>query len=60
MVERDMRAGAIPGAGVQKLRAGRGGLIGGTAEELAKLADLKERGVLSDAEFQQQKARLLG
>ena len=30
-----------------------------TADELAKLADLKERGVISDAEFQQQKSKLL-
>jgi Short C-terminal domain len=32
---------------------------GGTADELAKLADLKERGVLTDSEFEQQKAKLL-
>ena len=32
---------------------------GGTAEELTKLADLKERGVITDAEFEQQKAKLL-
>jgi hypothetical protein len=32
---------------------------GGTADELAKLADLKERGVLSEAEFQAQKAKIL-
>jgi hypothetical protein len=32
---------------------------GGTAEELTKLAALKDQGVLSDAEFEQQKARLL-
>ena len=32
---------------------------GGAADELAKLADLKERGVISDAEFEQQKAKLL-
>jgi hypothetical protein len=32
---------------------------GGTADELAKLADLRERGVISDAEFEQQKAKLL-
>jgi type VI protein secretion system component VasK len=32
---------------------------GGTADELAKLADLKERGVITDAEFEQQKAKLL-
>lgn len=30
------------------------------ADELAKLADLKDRGVLSDAEFASQKAKLLG
>ena len=29
------------------------------ADELAKLADLKDRGVISDAEFQQQKAKIL-
>jgi len=31
-----------------------------TAEELARLADLRDRGVLSEAEFQAQKAKLLG
>jgi len=30
-----------------------------TADELAKLADLKDRGVISEAEFQQQKSKLL-
>ena len=38
--------------------AGSGG--GGTASELASLADLKERGVITEAEFAQQKAKLLG
>jgi len=32
---------------------------GGTADELAKLADLKAKGVISDAEFEAQKAKLL-
>lgn len=32
----------------------------GTADELAKLADLKAQGVISDAEFEAQKAKLLG
>ena len=32
---------------------------GGTADELTKLADLKERGVITDAEFAAQKAKLL-
>ena len=30
-----------------------------TADELAKLADLKAKGVLTDEEFAQQKAKLL-
>ena len=32
---------------------------GGTADELSKLADLKAQGVITDAEFEQQKAKLL-
>jgi len=32
----------------------------GSADELSKLADLKERGVISEAEFQQGKAKILG
>ncbi len=31
-----------------------------TAEELSKLADLKAKGVITDAEFDQQKTKLLG
>jgi hypothetical protein len=42
---------------VQDAAGGGGG--GGTAAELHKLADLKERGILTDAEFAQQKAKLL-
>jgi hypothetical protein len=33
---------------------------GGSADELAKLADLKAKGVITDAEFDAQKAKLLG
>jgi hypothetical protein len=33
---------------------------GGTADELTKLAELKSQGVITDAEFAQQKAKLLG
>jgi len=29
------------------------------ADQLAKLADLRERGVITDAEFQQSKAKVL-
>src|SRR5215468_11870765 len=32
---------------------------GSPADELAKLADLRERGVISDADFQQSKAKVL-
>jgi ABC-type multidrug transport system fused ATPase/permease subunit len=31
----------------------------GTADQLAKLADLKDRGVLTDAEFEAEKAKIL-
>ncbi len=31
----------------------------GSADELAKLADLRERGVINDQEFEQQKAKIL-
>jgi hypothetical protein len=40
---------------VQNVAAG-----GGTADELTKLADLRDKGVISEAEFQQAKAKALG
>lgn len=40
--------------------AGSGGGGGGTADELAKLADLRDRGVISADEFAAQKAKILG
>ncbi|MET0729271.1 MAG: SHOCT domain-containing protein [Acidimicrobiales bacterium] len=33
---------------------------GGTADELTKLAELRNSGVITDAEFADQKAKLLG
>lgn len=36
------------------------GSAGGVADELEKLASLKNSGVISDAEFESQKAKLLG
>lgn len=33
---------------------------GSVGEELGRLADLRDRGVLSDAEFEEQKRKLLG
>ena len=41
---------------VQKAAAGSGG---GTVDELSKLAELKAQGVITDAEFEQQKSKLL-
>ena len=35
------------------------GTSGGVADELEKLASLKERGVISDSEFEDQKSKLL-
>jgi hypothetical protein len=62
MTERDMQLAAEREQQFQQYvrdAAGSGGGGGGTAEELAKLADLRERGVISPQEFEQQKARLL-
>jgi Short C-terminal domain len=41
---------------VQQAAAGSGG---GTADELSKLAELKAQGVITDAEFEQQKSKVL-
>jgi hypothetical protein len=35
------------------------GTNGGSADQLAKLADLRQRGVISDAEFEREKAKVL-
>lgn len=58
MHERDAR---IAQAQDQALRSWVQGVAGqaSTADELAKLADLKAKGVISDAEFDQAKAKLL-
>jgi Short C-terminal domain/Phospholipase_D-nuclease N-terminal len=32
---------------------------GGSVDELAKLADLRDRGIINDSEFEQQKAKIL-
>jgi len=37
-----------------------GSSSGGTADEIARLADLRDRGVISEDEFQRAKARTLG
>ncbi len=59
MTERNMAAMA----NAQKAQADYiksvAGTSGGASEELARLADLKEKGVLSDEEFQAAKAKVL-
>jgi hypothetical protein len=40
--------------------AGSGGGGSSTVDELARLADLKSKGVISDAEFEQLKAKAIG
>ena len=61
MVEREMGEAAKQQAAfadyVRQTAGTSGG--GGTANELAQLADLKERGVITDEEFAAQKAKLL-
>ena len=60
MAERDLEQAQAQDRPVPLLRPGRRrGAGGGTADELAKLADLKAQGVITDAEFAQQKAKLL-
>ena len=59
MTEHDIEAARASQEAFQEyVRATAGS--GSSADELAKLADLKQRGVLTDAEFEQQKAKLLG
>jgi hypothetical protein len=59
MTERDVKEAQAQEAAFQSYVRQTAGSGGGTAEELTKLADLKERGVISDAEFEAQKAKLL-
>jgi hypothetical protein len=46
--------------GGQPVYGGQAGGAPSAADQLTKLADLRDRGVLSDAEFEQQKQKLLG
>jgi hypothetical protein len=47
-------------AGVQPVRPETAGADTSTADEIAKLAALKDQGSISDEEFQHAKAKLLG
>jgi uncharacterized membrane protein YcjF (UPF0283 family) len=60
MQERRLREAAhMRRAQEEYIRDVAGGGSGGTADELSKLADLRDKGVISEDEFQSQKSRLL-
>jgi hypothetical protein len=59
MTQRDIERARAGEAAMQDYIRSTVATSGGTADELAKLADLRAKGVLSDDEFQAQKAKLL-
>lgn len=59
MAERDMQQAQHQEAAFRAYVQDAASSGGGTAEQLSKLADLKAQGVLTDAEFEAQKAKLL-
>ena len=59
MGKRDMAQAQAQDAQFRAYVQDAAGSGGSSADQLAKLADLKDRGVISDAEFQQQKSKIL-
>ena len=59
MTDRDLTDAQAQDAALKTYVQDAAGSPGGTTDELSKLADLKTRGVITDAEFEDQKARLL-
>ena len=59
MTERDYQDAKSQEQAFQAYVRSAAGTGGGSADELTKLADLRDKGVISDAEFQAQKAKLL-
>ena len=59
MAERDVADAAQSEAAFRSYVQDAAGSGASSADELAKLADLKAKGVLTDEEFAQQKAKLL-
>lgn len=60
MAQRDVQAAQAQQNAVDAYIRSAAGTSASTADELSKLAGLREAGVLNDAEFAAQKARLLG
>src|SRR4030095_16222445 len=59
MQEHNVRAAREQEAAVREHVQGVAAPSGGSADEIARLADLRDRGVLDEAEFQRAKAKLL-
>jgi ABC-type multidrug transport system fused ATPase/permease subunit len=59
MAERSLRDAQAQEAEFRSYVQETAGSASGTADELAKLVDLKSQGIISDAEFAQQKSKLL-
>jgi hypothetical protein len=59
MTERDMKDAEQRDAAFKQYVQSAATTSGNTADELAKLADLRDKGIISPAEFEQQKAKLL-
>ncbi len=59
MAERDVQQAQHQDAAFRTYVQDAAGSGGGTADQLAKLADLRTQGVITDAEFEAQKAKLL-
>jgi hypothetical protein len=59
MGQRDIEAARAQEQAFQAYVRETAGAGGGPADELAKLADLRDRGVISAAEFEQQKVKIL-
>jgi hypothetical protein len=60
MQEHQVRAAQAQEAAVRDYVQNVAGSGGSAADEIARLADLRDRGVISDAEFQQAKAKAIG
>ncbi len=59
MTERDMKDAEAREASFRQYVQSTAATSGGTADELAKLADLRDKGVITPAEFEQQKSKIL-
>jgi hypothetical protein len=60
MQEHSAQAAQAQDAAVRQYVQSVAGSGGGAADEIARLADLRDRGVISEAEFQQAKAKAIG